>query len=146
VPKYLFDTNLVKSKAYDPKKLPETTYASSVVLFELMTSCNDMRERRAYEASWRDSKKDGVLIIPNEEDWLAASKISFTLAQERKQQAGGNSPKLSSKIKQEIALDCLIAISAARNGIIVLTLNKKDFEYIKRHCKDLEVQEYPKGA
>jgi predicted nucleic acid-binding protein len=144
VPKYLFDTNLVISKKYDPQNLPETTYASSIILFELMTACNDMRERRAYEAMWRDTKKDGVLIVPTEEDWLAASKISFALAQERKQQQGGKSPKLSSKVKQEIAMDCLLAVSAAREGVIVLTLNRTDFDYIKRHCKNLQVQEYPK--
>jgi len=103
-----------------------------------------MNERRAYEQTWRDSKKQGVLIIPSEADWLAASKISFTLAQERKQQAGGKAPRLTSKVKQEIAMDCLLAVSAAREGVIVLTLNRHDFDYIKRHCKNLMVQEYPK--
>jgi predicted nucleic acid-binding protein len=144
VPKYVFDTNLVISKVYDPYNLPETTYVSSVVIFELMTSCNNLRERRAYEASWRDMKKAGLLLVPTEDDWLLSSKISFALAQERKQQSGGQSPKLSSKVKQEIAMDCLLALSATREGVTVLTLNRHDFDYIKRHCKNLQVQEYPK--
>src|SRR5262249_39142871 len=100
------------------------------------------RERRAYEASWRVSKKSGLLIVPTEEDWLKASQISFTLAQQRKQQSGGKSPRLTSKVKQEIAMDCLLAVSAARKGVIVLTRNRHDFDYIKRHCKNLLVQEY----
>ena len=143
--KYVFDTNLVISRVYDPYKLPETTYASSVVFFELMTACNDLRERRAYEASWRETKKSELLIIPTEEDWLTASRISFALAQERKQQAGGRAPRLTSKVKQEIAMDCLLAVSAAREGVIVLTLNKHDFDAIKRHCRNLKVQQYPPG-
>jgi predicted nucleic acid-binding protein len=143
VPKYVFDTNLIISKQYDPYRLPETTFYSSVVFFELMTSSNDLRERRLLEASWRDAKKDGVILVPTEEDWLAASKISFALAQDRKQEAGGKSKRLSSKIKQEIVMDCLLAVSAAREGVIVLTLNKEDFDYIKRHCKSLQVRQYP---
>jgi predicted nucleic acid-binding protein len=76
-------------------------------------------------------------------DWLRASRISFNLSQERKQQLGGKAPKLSSTVKQEILMDCLLAVSAAREGAILLTLNHKDFEYIRRHCKNLQVQEYP---
>jgi predicted nucleic acid-binding protein len=143
MPKYVFDTNLVISRVYDPYKLPETTYASSVVFFELMTACNDLRERRAYEASWRETKKSELLIIPTEEDWLTASRISFALAQERKQQSGGRAPKLTSKAKQDIAMDCLLAVSAAREGVIVLTRDKNDFDAIRRHCRNLKVQQYP---
>jgi len=139
VAKYIFDTNLVISKSYDPYNLPETTYASSVVIFELMTACNDLRERRAYEAIWRETKKAGLLIVPTEEDWLTASRISFALARERKQQAGGKAPKLTAKAKQEIAMDCLLAVSAAREGITVLTNNRHDFDAIKRHLKRLTV-------
>jgi len=144
VSKYIFDTNLVISKQYDPKRLPETTYASSVVQFELMTACNDLRELRLLQTLSNTAKKEGLLIMPTVEDWLTAGRISFTLAQERKQQAGGKAPRLTSKVKQEIAMDCLLAVSAAREGVIVLTLNRHDFDYIKRHCKNLMVQEYPK--
>jgi predicted nucleic acid-binding protein len=144
VSKYIFDTNLVISKRYDPDRSPETTYQSSVVLFELMTACNDLREYRAYQAVWNRAKKDALLVVPNEADWLLASRISFTLAQERKQQSGGKAPRLTAKVKQEIALDCLLAASAEREGIIILTLNRHDFDYLKRHCKNLQVQEYPK--
>lgn len=143
MPKYVLDTNLVTSKSFDPARPPETTYYSSIVFFELMTACNNLREYRLYQAAWRDAKKSGRLIVPTEADWLTATRISYALAQERKQQAGGKAPKLTSKVKQEIAMDCLLAVSAAREGVIVLTLNKHDFESIKRHCKKLKVQSYP---
>ncbi len=141
--KYIFDTNPIISGKYALDRLPEVTYISSIVHFELITACNDLRERRAYESSWRNFEKVGRLIVPKPEDWLKASQISFALAQERKQQAGGKAPKLSAKIKQEIAMDCLLAVSAAREDIIVLTLNLTDFDYIKRHCPKLKVQTYP---
>jgi predicted nucleic acid-binding protein len=141
--KFVLDTNLYISKRFTPNNLPETTYYSSVVLFELMTACNDMREFRAYQMVWNIADKEGLLIVPNEKDWLQASRISFNLSQERKQQSGGKAPKLSAKVKQEILVDCLLAASAAREGIILLTLNHKDFDYIKRYCKSLLVQEYP---
>jgi len=40
-------------------------------------------------------------------------------------------------------MDCLLAVSAEREGAVLLTLNRNDFDYIKRHCKSLKVQEYP---
>jgi predicted nucleic acid-binding protein len=141
--KFVLDTNLYISKRFTPNNLPETTYYSSVVLFELMTACNDLREFRAYQLVWNLAEKDGLLIVPNEKDWLRASRISFNLSQERKQQSGGKAPKLSSKVKQEILMDCLLAVSVAREGAVLLTLNHKDFDYIRRHCKNLQVQEYP---
>lgn len=141
--KFVLDINLYISKRFKPDNLPETTCYSSVVLFELMAGCNDLREFRAYQMVWKIAEKDGLLIVPTEQDWLQASRISFHLSQERKQQAGGKAPKLSSKVKQEILMDCLLAVSSSREDAILLTLNHKDFDYIRRHCKNLQVQEYP---
>jgi hypothetical protein len=64
--KFVLDTNLYISKRFTPNNLPETTYYSSVVLFELMTACNDLREFRAYQMVWNIAEKDGLLIVPNE--------------------------------------------------------------------------------
>ena len=143
MPKYVLDTNLIISRKFDPSRPPETTYYSSIVLFELMTASNNLREFRSYQAAWKEAKKSNRLIVPTEADWSSASRISYLLAQERKQQASGKAPKLTSKVKQEIALDCLLAVTAAREGVTVLTLNKYDFNAIRRHCKNLIVMQYP---
>src|SRR5262245_26351041 len=108
-----------------------------------MTASNDLKEFRSYHGVWNEAKKKKRLIVPTETDWLTATRISYMLAQERKHQTGGKAPCLTSKVKQEIAMDCLLAVSAAREGVIVLTLNKQDFDAIKRHCKNLQVQHYP---
>jgi predicted nucleic acid-binding protein len=139
VPKYVFDTRLILSNNYDPYKLPETTCISSVVHYQLMMVCKDVPERTTYELAWRNMQKEGLLVIPTDEDCLAANRISSALIQERLQQT----PKLSARVRKEIAIDCLLAVSAARERVIILTLNRHDFADIKRHCENLQVQEYP---
>jgi predicted nucleic acid-binding protein len=139
VPKFVYDTNIYISKLAEKMPPLKTLYDSSVVLFERMTSANNRGEYNKHLGAWQQAEKDKLLIIPNREDWKLAGQISYLLAQERKAQAGGKSPKLSSKVKQEIALDCLIAVSAAREGVTVVTTNNADFDAIKRHCKNLQV-------
>ena len=138
--KYLFDTNSYENKS-DKINIPSPIYVSSVVLCELMTACNDVKELKAYQILWETAKKDDLLIIPNEEDWLNASRILFLLAQERKKQAGGKAPKRTSKAKQELAMDCLIAMSACREEITVIT-NDNDFWEIKHFRKGLKLLKY----
>ena len=79
--------------------------------------------------------------MPTESDWLEASRIQFLLAQERKKDAGGKSPRRTAKVKQELALDCLIAVSACRENITVVT-NDSDFWAIKRYLKKLKLLQF----
>lgn len=137
MPKYVYDTSIYISKLADRIPPLKTLYASSVVLFERMTSANNRSEYNSHLGAWQQAERDKLLIVPNREDWKQAGQISYRLAQERKQEAGGKSPKRTAKVKQEIALDCLIAVSAAREGVTVVTTNAGDFEAIKRHCKNL---------
>lgn len=84
---------------------------------ELMTGCNDNKELKSYQKLWNIAEKLNLLITPLSQDVFDASRIQFLLSQERKQIAGGKSPKRTSKIKQEIAMDCLIATSICRENI-----------------------------
>ncbi len=140
MPKYLPDTNVLQAKT-DIEQLPKPLYVSSVVLSELMTACNDTKELRAYQTVWKTARDDGRLIVPGESDWFKASRIQFLMAQERKQDAGGFAPRRPPKVKQEIALDCLIATSCFREGITVIT-NDKDFWEIKRYLKKLKLLKF----
>ena len=140
--KYVLDTNIIQSKAVAQGDLPSKVYASTVVLSELMTAANDTKELKAYQQWWKAAAKAGLLLVPTEQDWQDASRILFLLAQERKQQAGGKAPKRAPVAKQEIALDCLLAMSAHREGVIVIT-NDKDFGAIQRYRQGLQLQRYP---
>ena len=136
--KFVADTNIIESVAYNPFRLPKSLCFSSVVFSELITACNDTKELRQYQKAWKDALEEKILIVPAEEDWLNASRIQFFLAQERKQNAGGKAPKRSAKVKQELAMDCLIATSCCREKITVVT-NDNDYVAIQRHLKNLKI-------
>jgi hypothetical protein len=72
--------------------------------------------------------------------WKPAG-IQFLLAQERKKDAGGKSPRRTAKVKQELALDCLIVVSACRENITVIT-NDSNFWAIKRYLKKLKLLKF----
>ena len=139
--KFLPDTNIVQLKDFSFEQLYKPLYFSAVVLNELMTACNDNKELKAYQKGWKDALNDKILIVPTESDWLEAGRIQFLLAQERKKDAGGKSPRRPAKVKQEIALDCLIAISCSRENITVIT-NDGDFWEIKRYLKNLNLLKF----
>ena len=136
--KFVADTNVIESFAFDPSRLPKPRCFSPVVFSELITACNDTKELRQYKKAWKEALQEKILVVPNEEDWLNASRIQFFLAQERKQNAGGKAPRRSAKVKQELAMDCLIATSCCREKITVVT-NDNDYVAIQRYLKNLMI-------
>ena len=101
---------------------------------ELIASAADDSERKRYEALSREYQKDNSLIVPRTNDWLLASKVLYWLAQGRKRNAGGKSPRLKPGATQRMALDALIAVSARRWATAVVTDNWDDFRAIRRYC------------
>lgn len=137
MPRYTYDTNIIKG--YKVERLPENFYMSTVVLSELMTGAVDQSEFDGYLETWRRHAKDETLIIPTAADWLMASKVLYWLAQERRRRAGGRAPRWSPSAKQELAMDALIATSARREGVTVVT-NDTDFDAIQYYCKTLKLE------
>lgn len=136
--KYLLDTNVISSGALaDVAELPRGEQISCVVYTELMTAA-DVKEFRAYLATWRLAEKEDRLVAPGFDDWEIVARTLHRLAQERKQAAGGKSPARTSTAKQELLADVMVAISARREGIIVV-MDDTDFQAIKRHVKGLRV-------
>ena len=136
--KYLLDTNIVSSKAVGGlRDLPGGQHLSCVVYTELMTAA-DPKEFRAYVETWKRAEKAAKLLVPHADDWLAATRILHLLAQDRKRTAGGKSPARTPAVKQELFADVLIALSAARAGVVVVT-NDADFQTIKRLHKKLHI-------
>jgi len=135
---YLLDTNIIGSKVFgDARMLPSGQHLSCVVYAELMTAA-DPKEYRAYVETWKRAAEDDKLIVPHPDDWLPATRILHLLAQERKRQAGGKSPSRTPAAKQELFADVLIALSAARAGVTVMT-DDGDFRAIKRFHKKLQI-------
>lgn len=137
---FTYDTSVIISrKLLDRPELPESFFWSSVVLMELMASCKDESQRKTYERLFRAYQQDNSLIVPNEDDWLLASKILFFLAQNRRRSHKGKLKRLSAGVSQRMALDTLLAVSARRWRATVVTENWDDFKAIQRYCRTTRI-------
>ncbi len=107
---------------------------SAVVLLELTASAKDNSQRKIYERLFHQYREDNSLIIPNEDDWLLASRVLYLLSQDRRRSYRGKLKKLYPGVSQRMALDVLIAVSARRWKAAVVTENWEDFKAIQRYC------------
>lgn len=128
-----FDTSVVI--AYKLTQAPKNFVLSAPVIGELISAANDDSERKAYEAIRRDHEKNGTLIVPTAEDWLTASRILFWLSRKRKKLAGGQTPPLKTGASQRMMMDALIAVSARREAVTVVTDDWEDYKAIQYYCK-----------
>jgi len=99
-------------------------WLSSVVLEELYAGANST-DRRFIEKLERDFDKANRILVPNLNDWTFAGKILANVAQRHGYEKIG---------KARLTNDALIATSAARNGICVITTNPRDFALLAEFC------------
>lgn len=133
MPRITFDTSVII--AYKMPEVPENFVLSAVVAGELIASASDDSKRKAHENSRRVHEKNGTLIVPTAEDWLFASRILFWLSQKRKKQAGGQTPPQKMGASQRMMMDALIAVSARREDVVVVTNDWDDYKTIQYYCK-----------
>ncbi len=95
-------------------------WMSSVVLEELYAGSGD-RERRAVERLERDFDRAKRILIPNLADWTQAGKILARIAAKYDYESIG---------RGRLTNDTLIASSAGRFGIRVITANERDYRRI----------------
>jgi predicted nucleic acid-binding protein len=93
-------------------------WLSSVVLEELYAGVS-ARDRRVVERLERDFHKARRILVPNLTDWTQTGKLLANLAAKYGYEQIG---------KARLTNDALIAVSAGRLGITVLTANRRDFE------------------
>ena len=99
-------------------------WLSSVVLEELYAGSRP-DNRRELERLERDFYKARRLLVPNLGDWTAAGRILAGIAEKYGYEKIGQA---------RLTNDALIAISAARAGIRVLTINARDYALLARFC------------
>jgi predicted nucleic acid-binding protein len=99
-------------------------WLSSVVLEELYAGASS-KDRRILEKLERDFEKANRVLIPNLCDWTFAGKILAAVAQKHGYEKIG---------RARLTNDALIATSAARNGISVITTNPRDFALLAEFC------------
>ncbi len=90
---------------------------SAVVLEELYAGVS-VHDRRVVERLERDFDSARRILVPNLNDWTQAGKVLARLAAEYDYEKIGQA---------RLTNDALIAMSAARQGITVLTANERDF-------------------
>ena len=128
------DTSVVISQGLDDLRKTKGLLLSSVVMLELMASATDDSRRKVYEGVFLDFGQDNRLIVPNQGDWLFASKILYWLSHRRRRVDGGRLRTLAPGISQRMALDALIAVSARRWEAPVVTENWDHFKAIQYFC------------
>lgn len=132
MPKFTFDTSfLINSKLSD---LPGNFLLSDVAVLELIAGASGILRFKQLQQLRRSYLADGLLITPNTDDWLMAGKILYWLEQGvRKKNLGKAAPKKQGAT-QRMALDALLAVSARRHKVTVVTENWRDFSAIKYYC------------
>lgn len=135
--RYTIDTSTIIARKLSD--IPDNFLFSLIVLLERMASAQDDTERKQFETLYRLYKQDDLLIVPNEEDWLLASKVLYWLSHNRRKEAGGRLRKLKAGASQRMAFDALLAVSARRWKTTVITENYDDFKAIAYYCKGLRV-------
>ena len=95
----------------------EPVWLSSVVLEELYAGVT-VRHRHVVERVERDFDRAGRILVPNLSDWTQTGKVLARLAAKYDYEQIG---------KGRLTNDALVAISAGRLGITVITANARDF-------------------
>lgn len=99
-------------------------WLSSVVLEELYAGASTAGARILAKVE-RDFDLMGRLLTPNHSDWARAGKLLASL---------GNKYGYEQIGQARLVNDVLIATSASRNGITVITQNQRDFKRIAEFC------------
>jgi len=94
-----------------------TLWLSAVVLEELYAGARQ-RQREVVERWERDFEQVGRILVPTLSDWIDAGKVLRHLADKYDHEKIG---------RGRLTNDALIAMSAARKGVRVITANEKDF-------------------
>lgn len=104
--------------------VPEApVWLSAVVLEELYAGAS-VRDRRVVERLERDFDRARRILVPNLNDWTQAGKVLAQLAAEYTYERIGQARLIN---------DALIAMSAARQGITVITVNERDFARLAQY-------------
>jgi predicted nucleic acid-binding protein len=132
MPKVTYDSDIfIKHK---PARFPAGFYMSIVVLQELVAGARDSEAIKELKAAYQDYEDANRLLVPTAEDWWHVGLILNALQRGRRSKKSGLIPKISAGEKYRITNDVLIARTARRSGVAIVTDNTKDFSRIRSFC------------
>lgn len=133
--KVLFDTSVYISYKDRLPFQPAPDYFSLVVFQELIAGANDGKQIKSFINEIEEQRKANRLLVPGIEEWIEAGKILFNILRAQSQaDPARQRPRLSHNQKQSIIRDVLIAVSAKKKGVTVISDNE-DFPLIQRYYK-----------
>lgn len=100
------------------RTLPQVRMWLSAVVLEELYAGASKRDRRPLERLERQFGRVGRILVPNLGDWTRAGQVLAQLAVRHGYERIG---------KERLTNDALIAMSAARYGITIVTSNERDF-------------------
>ena len=130
--KVTYDANIYIR--YKNQSLPRSFYMSAVVLQELVAGANDASAIKEFERLRQEYRTANKLLVPNEEDWWQAGLVLNALQRGRRSKKTGKIPRISAAERYRIINDVLIARTAKRAGVIIVTDNVADFQKIQNFC------------
>ena len=130
--KVTYDANICIR--YRQQIFPRNLYVSAVVLQELVAGATDASAIKILEHSRHEYRKLNRLLVPTEEDWWHAGLVLNSLQRGRRSRKTGKIPKISAAERYRIINDVLIARTAKRAGVMVVTDNVNDFLKIRNFC------------
>ncbi len=107
---------------------------SAVVIQELAAGALDSARLRELERIRRSYERDERLLIPSGEDWYLAGKVLNSLYRGSGASRRGSKVRIRKEDQQRIIRDVLIARSARRLKVKVITSNIRDFDMIRPYC------------
>jgi predicted nucleic acid-binding protein len=130
--KVTYDANIYIR--YKPQSFPRSFYMSAVVLQELVAGANDASRIKDFERLRHEYREANKLLVPDEEDWWHVGLVLNALQRGRRSKKTGKIPRISVAERYRIINDVLIARTAKRAGVMVVTDNIDDFEKIRNFC------------
>jgi predicted nucleic acid-binding protein len=107
---------------------------SAIVIQELAAGALDKSRLQELDSARRHYEREGRLLVPTGEDWWIAGKVLNSLTRVQKSKTGARTVRISKAEQQRILRDVLIARTARREGVLVVTSNIADFEKIRPYC------------
>lgn len=133
--RYVLDTNVYVAADRDVGWAEELARFSSeylpsihfhaVVAQELFAGAIDQRRERLLDESLvMPFERRGRIVTPSFSAWKSAGHILSLLVQRKLMSPGG--------FKRSFVADCVLATSCREHGVTLITLNRSDFDLIRR--------------
>ena len=132
--KVTFDSNIFISRKLQLNDLPGGFYFSAIVLQELVAGALDEAAIKALGVIRNTYEKENRVLVPDLEDWWQAGRILNSLQRGRRSPVTGQIPKISVDERLRITNDVLLARTAKREGVVVVTDNLGDFAKLRPLC------------